>query len=83
MSKTDQFKKNLALNERLASFALENPDEFSKIPSNASVVVYSSKDEELNKSNDIIFNNLSQKGETVVKAKETEDKDKSFELTLG
>lgn len=81
MSKKQQIDKNLKLSGELAQFLVENPYLFDKLPKNASFVVFSSKDNKLNKVNEKLLESLLDEGKEVVKVEETNDNNNPWKFT--
>ncbi|OGG24417.1 hypothetical protein A3A79_04505 [Candidatus Gottesmanbacteria bacterium RIFCSPLOWO2_01_FULL_43_11b] len=73
MSKAKIIFKNISLSEKFSLYYLDNPNLFVDFPNNASIVIFSKSDNELNKSNDKILKDLIQEGTEVVKVQETSD----------
>lgn len=74
MSIDKQTQKNIKLSHKLTVYLIKHPDISKKLPSDASFVVYTRDDEELNKANDVLLEGIIDEGRPVVKAKETNDK---------
>jgi hypothetical protein len=53
---------------------MKNPDVSDKLPSNASFVVYTLNDKELNEANEKMIPGLIEEGKPIIKVKETNDK---------
>jgi hypothetical protein len=80
MSKKEQVNKNIDLSEKLADYLAKNPKEMDEMPKKVSFVAFSAKDTKLNEKNEEIVEKLLGEGQTVVKAQETKDSDKPWEL---
>ncbi|EKE14006.1 MAG: hypothetical protein ACD_12C00718G0003 [uncultured bacterium] len=80
MSKTQQFKLNISLSDRLANYLVTQPNILNKY-SGCSYVVFSYKNEELNKLNNQLIPGLKLEGKPVVKAQETNDLNNPWVLT--
>jgi len=74
MGKTKQLEKNVKLSEKLAEYIASTPSAIKNVPTGASFVVFSSKDEELNKLNYELAKSLKSQGKKVVKATEKKNK---------
>jgi hypothetical protein len=74
MSTNTQTEKNIKLSHKLTTYLIKNPAISGKLPSNASFVLYTINDEELNKANEKLIQELIEEGKPVIKAKETNDK---------
>lgn len=74
MSTNKQTEKNIKLSHKLTTYLIKHPIASKKLPLDASFVVYTKNDDELNKANDILLQGLLDEGKPVVKAKETNDK---------
>lgn len=73
MSKKQQLDKNMNLTAKLADFIATHPEVNKNIPSGASIVPFSVKDNILNRMNEQLIPGLKEEGKTVVKAKETKN----------
>lgn len=73
MSNKKQAEKNLKLSVKLANFIADNPQLSKTVISGASVVPFSLEDEELNKANEKLVEELLEEGKRVVKAEETKN----------
>ena len=80
MSKSQQFKLNVTLSDRLANYLVTKPNILNKY-SGCLYVVFSYKNEELNKLNDQLIPGLKLEGKVVVKAQETNNLDNPWILT--
>ena len=74
MSTDKQTTKNIKLSHKLTEYLIKHPAISKKLPFNASFVVYTENDDELNKANDLLLKELVEEGKPVIKAKETNDK---------
>ncbi|MBU3978556.1 hypothetical protein KKE68_02520, partial [Patescibacteria group bacterium] len=74
MSTNKQTTKNIKLSHKLTMYLIKHPAVSKKLPFDASFVVYTKDDDELNKANDLLLQELIEEGKPVVKAKETNDK---------
>lgn len=74
MSTDKQTTKNIKLSHKLTEYLITHPAISKELPYNASFVVYTENDEELNKPNDLLLKEFVEEGKPVVKAKETNDK---------
>lgn len=81
MSSTKHAKKNIQLSHELVTYLMNHPDVSEKLPSNASFVVYTLKDKELNEENEKMIPGLIEEGKPVIKAKETNDKNNPWTFT--
>lgn len=73
MSKKQQTEKNLKLSVKLADFIADNPQLSKSVISGASVVPFSINDENLNKENEKLVEELLEEGKKVIKAKEIDN----------
>lgn len=73
MSTDKQTTKNIKLSHKLTTYLIAHPAVSKKLPFDASFVVYTKDDEELNEANDLLLKELLEEGKPVVKAKETND----------
>lgn len=73
MSKKQQLDKNMKLTVKLADFIASHPEVNKAIPSGASIVPFSAKDNILNRMNKKLIPGLKEEGKTVVKAEETKN----------
>ena len=80
MSKAQQFKLNVNLSDRLANYLITQPDILKKY-SGCSYIVFSYKNEELNKLNNQLIPGLKLEGKPIVKAQETNNLDNPWVLT--
>lgn len=80
MSNQQQTIKNTKLSAKLADYIFKNPQSIKGTPDDASYVVFSAKDKELNKLNEKIITNLIKKGQNVIKANETNNKKLPWKL---
>jgi len=83
MSKTSQLKKNAKLSEKLAEYIASNPSATVDLPEDASFVVFSSKNGELNRLNENLVESLRCEGKDVVKATEKESKKQPWSFNLA
>lgn len=83
MSKTKQLGKNVQLSGELAEYIVSNPSAIKKVPAGASFVIFSSKDEELNKLNHKLVASLKSEGKKVVKAVQKENKKQPWTFSLA
>ena len=70
MDKKIQAEKNLELMEKLTKFLLSHPEIDKKLPADASLVILSAEDKNLNAVNDKLIPGLLEEGKHVVKAQE-------------
>ena len=70
MDRKTQAEKNLELMEKLTKFLLSHPEIDKKLPSDASLVILSAEDKNLNAVNDKLIPGLLEEGKHVVKAQE-------------
>jgi len=80
MSKAQQFKLNVSLSDKLANYLITQPDILKKY-SGCSYIVFSYKNEELNKLNNQLIPGLKLEGKPIVKAQETNNLDNPWVLT--
>ena len=80
MSKAQQFKLNVSLSDKLANYLITQPDILKKY-SGCSYIVFSYKNEELNKLNNQLIPGLKLEGKPIVKAQETNNLDNPWFLT--
>jgi len=80
MNKAQQFKLNVNLSDRLANYLITQPDILKKY-SGCSYIVFSYKNEELNKLNIKLIPGLKLEGKTVVRAQEPSNSDNPWILT--
>ncbi|KKT67641.1 MAG: hypothetical protein UX25_C0037G0002 [Candidatus Woesebacteria bacterium GW2011_GWC2_45_9] len=83
MGKAKQLEKNIKLSEKLAEYIASTPSAVKNIPAGASFVVFSSKDEELNKLNSKLVVSLKSEGKKVVKATEEKNKKTPWSFSLA
>jgi hypothetical protein len=70
MDKKTQAEKNLELMEKLTKFLLSHPEIDDTLPKDASLVILSAEDKNLNAVNDKLIPGLLEEGKHVVKAQE-------------
>jgi hypothetical protein len=70
MDKKTQAEKNLQLMEKLTKFLLSHPEIDDTLPKDASLVILSAEDKNLNAVNDKLIPGLLEEGKHVVKAQE-------------
>jgi Family of unknown function (DUF5647) len=70
MDKKTQAEKNLELMEKLTKFLLSHPEIDDTLPKDASLVILSAEDKNLNAVNDKLTPGLLEEGKHVVKAQE-------------
>jgi hypothetical protein len=70
MDKKIQAEKNLELMEKLTKFLLSHPEIDDTLPKDASLVILSAEDKNLNAVNDKLIPGLLEEGKHVVKAQE-------------
>ena len=80
MSKAQQFKLNVSLSDKLANYLITQLDILKKY-SGCSYIVFSYKNEELNKLNNQLIPGLKLEGKPIVKAQETNNLDNPWVLT--
>lgn len=83
MSKAKQLSKNIQLSGKLAEYIVSNPSATKNISAGASFVVFSSKDEELNKLNHKLVISLKSEGKRVVRAVQKESKKQPWTFSLA
>lgn len=85
MPKNIQLQKNLELTDELTQFILKHPDTQERLPKRVSIVVFSERDQALNKANEGLLKTLVEKGEKVVVAIKTRNKSRpwKFESSTG
>lgn len=81
MSTKMQTKKNLKLSEKLAEFLVNHPEASEKLPKDASFVTFSAQDNNLNKVNKKLIDELLEEGKRVIKAQETKDSKTPWKFT--
>lgn len=81
MSKTQKIRKNIQFSAKVEEFLMENPSEMKKLPNNASIIVFTKYDTELNESNEKILKDLLDEGKTVIRAHETDKKKNMWRFT--
>lgn len=80
MSNKQQTEKNLALVEKLIHYLNKSSAQSIKRPENASYVVFSADDEELNKMNESLLQSLIKEKKPVIRAVEPKTKTGKWEL---
>ncbi len=70
MSKTNIIEKNIALTQKFTHFLIQNPEFSTNTPKSGKYVIFSAEDEELNKENQIIVEEMEKSGSKVLKVKE-------------
>ena len=81
MDKKTQAQKNLELMEKLTKFLLSHPEIDHKLPADASLVIISAEDKNLNEINDKLIPGLLEEGKHVVKAREIKSDTNSWEFS--
>lgn len=81
MSKTLQRKKNITLSEKLSQYLSDHPSVANTLPDDASFVVFSSVDKQLNLANEKLIKSLSKTGKHIVKALKTESSNSPWQFT--
>ncbi|HYZ58327.1 MAG TPA: DUF5647 family protein [Nitrososphaeraceae archaeon] len=81
MSTKIQAEKNLELMEKLTKFLLSHPEIDHKLPADASLVILSAEDKNLNEINDKLIPGLLKEGKHVVKAQELKSDTNSWEFS--
>ena len=81
MSTKIQAEKNLELMEKLTKFLLSHPEIDHKLPADASLVILSAEDKNLNEINDKLIPGLLKEGKHVVKAQEVKSDTNSWEFS--
>ncbi len=81
MDKKTQAEKNLQLMEKLTKFLLSHPEIDKQLPVDASLVILSAEDKNLNEVNDKLIPGLLEEGKHVVKAKEVKSDINTWEFS--
>lgn len=71
MSKKQSITKNIKLSDEILSYIQDNPEVAKKFPSNATIVVTKSDNENLNNINKKVLKSLQEEGKPVIKAEKT------------
>ncbi len=79
MNKNVQTKKNIDLTQKLIEYILKGND-VPELPQDVSFVPFSKNDEELNKANQELLENLSKEDKPVVKAEEPKTNKESWKI---
>lgn len=81
MSTKIQFQKNIDLSGKFMNYVVSGKASVSNFPQGGSFVMFSAKDKTLNSANQKLVQNLTKKGQKVIKILETGNKTKPWAFT--